>query len=180
VSELLAFTRPMALKIEEIDCESLVRSVLALASDAGNGVTVRIRVEPAGSRVRMHGDPELLRQALLNIVLNGFQSMPHGGSLRIRICPEPKGTKEPKSARIAFTDEGTGIPEDVLPRIFEPFFTTKEKGTGLGLALAARIVEGHGGRITVRSKEGVGSTFDVHLPWRRPRGTGSKGDGNGS
>ncbi len=169
VSELLAFTRPMELKFKEIDIENLVSSVLALASDEGNGVAVRVEVEHAGKHEKLHGDPEMLGQALLNLVLNAFQSMPQGGELKIGIDAEPKSEHDLSSVKIRFADTGCGVPEEILPRIFEPFFTTKEKGTGLGLSLAARVIERHGGRIAVSSKQGVGSTFEVCLPCSAPK-----------
>ena len=168
VSELLAFTRPMELKFEEVDCEDLLRSVLAFAEDEANGVAVHIAFEPAGKPLKLDGDAEMLRQALLNLVLNAFQSMPRGGELRISISPDQASEQGVPSLRIALTDTGCGIPQETVPRIFEPFFTTKERGTGLGLSLAGRVIEGHGGRITVRSEQGVGSTFEVHLPSRLP------------
>jgi PAS domain S-box-containing protein len=165
VSELLAFTRPMKFEFEMIDCEELLKSVLALTGDGNNGVAVSIETDGADSPASLVGDAEKLKQVFLNIVLNAFQSMPNGGELRIRIRREQqREEREAPLLTVAFTDTGCGIPEEVLPRIFEPFFTTKEKGTGLGLAVAARIVEGHGGRIAATSTEGVGSRFEISLP----------------
>ena len=179
VGELLAFTRPMELKFEQIDCEKLLRSVLALAGGTGDGIAVSVEPAAAERPAMLTGDAEMLRQAFLNLVLNAFQSMADGGELRIGISSEQECDVKTSSMRIAFADTGCGIPEDVLPRIFEPFFTTKEKGTGLGLSLAARIVEGHGGRITVKSKHGVGSTFEVWLPCEAHLGYGRVGGNNG-
>ena len=106
-------------------------------------------------------DPNLLHQALLNILVNARQAMPNGGRLTIetRILG---GNGRPVQIRIA--DTGIGIPADQLLRIFQPFFTTKAQGTGLGLAITARVVEEHGGRITVESAVGKGTTFTIALP----------------
>jgi PAS domain S-box-containing protein len=169
VSELLAFTRPMKFEFETIDCEELLKSVLALAGDGNNGVAVSVETDgtgyPASGGATLVGDAEKLKQVFLNIVLNAFQSMADGGELRIKMRREDRsGEREAPSVIVTFADTGCGIPKKVLPRIFEPFFTTKEKGTGLGLSVAARIVEGHGGRITATSTEGVGSTFEIRLP----------------
>lgn len=164
VSELLAFTRPMEFRFGEIDCEHLLRSVIALAGDAAAGIAVSVETVPAGEPAILVGDAEMLGRAFLNLVLNAFQSMPGGGTLRIGINREPASDVEGPSVRITFADTGCGMPEDVVSRVFEPFFTTREKGTGLGLSVGARIVEGHGGRITVTSEQGVGSTFELHLP----------------
>jgi len=106
-------------------------------------------------------DPNLLHQALLNILVNARQAMPHGGRLTIETRTLP-GNGRPVQIRIA--DTGVGIPEDQLGRIFQPFFTTKAQGTGLGLAITARVVEEHGGRITVESVVGKGTTFTIALP----------------
>jgi PAS domain S-box-containing protein len=179
VSELLAFTRPMELKFEEIDAEDLLRSVVVLAGDERDGIDVHLSSERRGKRNKLHGDPEMLGQVFLNLALNAFQSMPQGGELEIGISAEPRTEGEPPSVRVRFSDTGCGIPNEVLPRIFEPFFTTKEKGTGLGLALAARVIEGHGGRIAVSSEAGVGSTFEVWLPCSAHSDPNVNGDGNG-
>jgi len=165
VSELLAFTRPMKFEFETIDCEELLKSVLALAGDGNNGVAVSAETDGQGSPATLVGDAEKLKQVFLNIVLNAFQSMGDGGELRIKVRREERSEEQqPPVLVVTFADTGCGIPEEVLPRIFEPFFTTREKGTGLGLAIAARIVEGHGGRITATSIEGSGSTFEICVP----------------
>ncbi len=164
VSELLAFSRPMEFRFEEIDSEDLLRSVLALAGDAGSKVKISVETVPAGDPAMLVGDAEMLGQAFLNLVLNAFQSMPDGGTLGICVKREPGLDGERPFATITFADNGCGMPQEVMSRIFEPFFTTREKGTGLGLPVAARIVEGHGGRITVTSEQGVGSTFELRLP----------------
>jgi len=111
------------------------------------------------------GDPNLLQQALLNILVNARQAMPNGGRLTVETCVVA-GSTCPLQIRIA--DSGVGIPSDQLGRIFQPFFTTKAKGTGLGLAIAARVVEEHGGRITVESAVGKGTTFTISLPTAPP------------
>ena len=180
VSELLAFTRPMEFRFADIDCEDLLGSVLALAGDAGAGVTVSVETVPEGKPATLVGDAEMLGQAFLNLVLNAFQSMTGGGTLRIGINRETKSEGERPSVRITFEDTGCGMPEEVVSRVFEPFFTTREKGTGLGLSVAARIVEGHGGTIDVASEQGVGSTFELHLPCETPRVCDGVGAHDGS
>ncbi len=101
-----------------------------------------------------------IQQALVNIMMNGAQSMPEGGALRIRT------SQKDGLVTIAVTDEGTGIRDEDLGRIFEPFFTTKIKGegTGLGLSLSKRLIEANGGNIEVESVVGKGSTFRLVLP----------------
>ena len=127
----------------------------------------------------MSGDAELLGQAFLNLMLNALQSMPDGGTLRIGIDRERAAALEGPSVTITFADMGCGMSQEVMSRMFEPFFTTREKGTGLGLSVAARIVEGHGGRIEVTSEQGVGSTFELHLPCGTRRVCGAIGGNDG-
>lgn len=105
-------------------------------------------------------DPNLLHQAFLNILVNAQQAMPQGGSLTVVTGRGAAGS----AVEVRIGDTGSGIAADQLPRIFQPFFTTKSQGTGLGLPIAARIVEQHGGRIRVASEPGRGSVFTITLP----------------
>jgi two-component system sensor histidine kinase HydH len=95
---------------------------------------------------------------LLNLMLNGLQAMPHGGTLTL----EAKTSNS--NFLIAVTDTGTGIAPENLLRIFEPYFTTKAQGTGLGLAISRRIIEAHGGTITATNESGGGCRFEISLP----------------
>jgi len=106
-------------------------------------------------------DPRLVRQAVLNVAVNAVQAMPRGGRITIRT------RREPTAARVEIEDTGAGIPDEVRARIFEPFFTTKASGTGLGLAVVRRIVEGHGGTVAVRSTPGEGTVFSLRFPLGR-------------
>ncbi len=105
-------------------------------------------------------DKGQIEQVMKNIVINGVQAMPHGGYLTI-------GTRyfaATDIVELSFTDTGNGIPPDKMAKIWTPFFTTKTKGTGLGLPIARKIAETHGGRLSVRTSPGEGSTFTLHLP----------------
>jgi signal transduction histidine kinase len=108
-------------------------------------------------------DAEMVRQALLNLLLNGMQAMPHGGKLRLTLH------RDHQFAAVEVTDEGEGIAPEVLPRIFELYFTTKPKGSGIGLAMTYRILQMHGGALDVRSNPNPraldrGTTFTLRLP----------------
>jgi two-component system, NtrC family, sensor histidine kinase HydH len=103
-------------------------------------------------------DPRQIRQVLLNLVKNAGK--PFRGRERITI----RSWQQDRQLRISIGDTGTGMTPEVLKSLFSPFFTTKPKGTGLGLAVCYRIVEDHGGRITVESAPGKGSTFTISLP----------------
>jgi len=116
------------------------------------------------------GDADQLSQVFTNIVVNARQAMPSGGTLTITVKNRDVPPAEMGDVRggscveIAFADEGDGIPPAVLPRLFDPFFTTKAGGSGLGLAVAYSIVDGHGGHIAAASRAGEGATFTVWLP----------------
>ena len=107
------------------------------------------------------GNAGQLKQVFMNIIVNAAEAMHGSGTLTIVSCFD----WERKKITIEFTDTGEGIPEENLSRIFDPFFTTKDvgKGTGLGLSTAYGIIEGHGSKIEVRSKVGVGTTFTILL-----------------
>jgi two-component system sensor histidine kinase PilS (NtrC family) len=107
-----------------------------------------------------------VRQVLWNVVLNAVQSMPQGGTLRVEAKPLRLESREGVEVRVE--DTGCGIASNDLERVFEPFFTKRGKGTGLGLAVVNRIVEGYGGRILMDSQSGKGTTCKVWFPGRGP------------
>ena len=125
-----------------------------------NNISLDIRLSPDLPLVSL--DHSLIKQALINIIINAIQSMESGGLLSV----ESMIRKEDDAvyAVVVVNDTGAGIPEDLMKNIFDPFYTTKIHGLGLGLSLTRRIVESHGGEITVDSAEGIGSTFTIRLP----------------
>ena len=116
-------------------------------------------------------DPELLHRALSNLVLNAMDAMPDGGKLML-------GThREDGRAVIEVSDTGSGLTPEECERIFTPYYTSKQHGTGLGLAIVQSVVSDHGGRITVQSEWGKGTTFVIELPSnleRIPAGAAAK------
>ena len=119
----------------------------------------RLPQEPVLVRV----DAELMRQALLNLLLNAMQAMPEGGAMRVTV------RREQQFAVVEVEDDGEGIPAELLPRIFELYFTTKPKGSGIGLAMTYRILQLHGGAMDVRSNADAsspdrGTVFTFRLP----------------
>jgi len=133
------------------------------ASLRDQGITARFR--PPSSPVLVSGDPAHLHQALLNLLMNGMQAMPHGGRLRVRLARgRAPAAGEPVPVMIVIADSGVGIAPEVAGRIFDPFYTTREAGTGLGLPIADKIVREHGGSIRFTSRPGHGACFAVILP----------------
>jgi signal transduction histidine kinase len=103
-------------------------------------------------------DADLVKQALLNVVLNGVQAMPNGGTLTI------SALRYDESAEVMVRDQGGGIPADIRDKIFNLYFTTKQKGSGIGLAMTYRVMQLHHGSVEFDTVEGQGTTFHLRLP----------------
>jgi PAS domain S-box-containing protein len=156
VQDLLLFSRPRAPRIASVRLPALLHETAELLAE--DPTLARVKVEITGPELSFAGDPEQLKDVFLNLLLNAAQAM--GGTGCIHVSAEVGNG----ACRIKVEDSGTGISPDVRGKIFEPFFTTKNRGTGLGLAIARQIVEGHGGKIGVRSATGEGTTITVSLP----------------
>jgi signal transduction histidine kinase len=158
VQVLVDFTRPRDLRLEEVDMRSIMEEVAGLAApDAerhGVQVTRELPEEPLMVRV----DADLVKQAVLNLVLNGVQAMAQGGTLTLASC------REGDNIRTEVRDQGSGIPPEMQEKIFELYFTTKKEGSGIGLAQAYQIMQWHYGGVDFESVVGVGTTFRLRLP----------------
>ncbi|MHB8798371.1 MAG: two-component system sensor histidine kinase NtrB [Thermoanaerobaculia bacterium] len=174
VDSLLSLARPRSLVKTRTDLGRLARRATALfeARAREGGIALDVVVAPDVPSV--HLDSDLIIQVVVNLVTNALDAVREGGSVRISVGPFPGRD----GAMIAVADDGEGIPESKKARLFEPFFTTKHGGTGLGLPLCLRIVQQHGGTITVESEPGKGTTFVVLLPRGADDGT-RKGEGSG-
>ena len=157
VQTFLDFTRPVELKLEQMDANLLLREVVLLSADArAQGIDI---VENYGDGPLMiKVDRDIIKQALLNIVINGCQVMPDGGQLTFETA------RENGHILITITDEGPGIPPEVIDKIFNLYFTTKPTGSGIGLAQAFRAVQLHNGQIRVDSEPGKGARFQIIIP----------------
>lgn len=158
VQTLVDFTRPRDLHLEEIDARRLLDDVVVLAApDAEqHGVTVE-RLMP-DKPLAIKADVDLMKQALMNVVLNGVQAMPHGGLLTIA------ARRENDVIVVEIADHGSGIPQDLHDKIFELYFTTKKEGSGIGLAQTYQILQWHYGTVEFESVEGEGTTFRFRIP----------------
>jgi PAS domain S-box-containing protein len=161
--QLLAFGRRQVMQTRDVDLNDLVSSLAKMVQRV-LGEDINLQLQLSARRISVHADPGLIDQVLMNLVLNARDAMPDGGLLRIDTFSRMSPTGN--EAVIRVVDTGTGIPEERLTRIFDPFYTTKEagKGSGLGLATAFGIMAQHGGRITVSSRVGIGTTFEVIMP----------------
>ncbi len=145
--------------IETVAVAPLVREVVQAARDMGE---VPVELELGGATPDLTGDRVLLREALTNIVVNAVQACTGGGS--VKVSARPRMTGSAPAVEIRVVDSGTGIPAVELGRVFSPGFTTKDFGSGIGLAVAERVISAHQGRIHIDSDEGRGTTVTVILP----------------
>lgn len=162
VQTFLNFTWPVEVHLQPIDVNKTVNQVIALASTEAQERGVSINKQIVPGELMIKGDGDLLKQTLLNIILNGCQAMPEGGPLKITTS---RGSDD--SVRIMITDRGIGIAKEDQERIFNLYYTTKKGGTGIGLAQAFRAVQLHGGEIRFDSQVGVGTAFEIILPATR-------------
>ena len=163
VQNFLEFSRPPKLKMQDISPSLVVDQSIQLLSHRLKSYDVKVQVIRNHNLPEIHGDPEQLKEVLANLVVNACEAMGHGGEIVIH--EEVVDTAMNRTAAIIrVTDNGPGIPLDLQEKILQPFFTTKEEGTGLGLSIAVRIIEEHGGELTVESKLGLGTSFYIKLP----------------
>src|SRR5271166_1875257 len=162
LTELLDTARPKPPQFRVSDVCVTVEHAVMFARQQAITKRIMIELEVSGDIPPVDHDPNQINQVLLNLLLNAIQSMDKPGTIRVSL------ENDDDAVLIAVADEGKGIAPETLPNIFRPFFTTKGHGTGLGLSLARRIVEAHGGHIDVASEVGKGSRFAIRLPVARP------------
>jgi two-component system, NtrC family, sensor kinase len=166
VKNLLDFSRTQQSCLMDLDIGQVIDRTLTLIKNQLTVAQIRVEKRVSGDLPAVRGKQQELQQALLNILLNGIQAMPEGGTVTVDAGCDPQG-----KIRIDITDTGSGITPDALKHIFDPFFTTKAsgQGTGLGLSLVYSIIRSHGGNIKVRSEVGQGATFSIFLPVIDPK-----------
>lgn len=158
VSELLDYVRESNIYAETVEMEALVQEVLELARRHPAAGGTRIEYSGQAGSIAVTADGEQLKRVFVNLAQNALEALDGKGRLLVRLYEDADGVG------IAFEDDGPGMPADVQARMFEPFFTTKRGGTGLGLAMAHRVLERLGGRLRVDSVPGRGTTVIVELP----------------
>jgi signal transduction histidine kinase len=162
VQTLVDFSRPVELQLKEQDMRRIVSGVLMLASAELETRDIQVQSDLPDRPVLAKVDADLLKQALLNVVINGAQAMSEGGKLRVSLA------EDGRVAMLSIHDQGAGIPPDVRDKIFDLYFTTKKDGSGIGLAMTYRIVELHNGSIEVESDATHGTTFILRFPLNSP------------
>jgi signal transduction histidine kinase len=158
VTEFLRYAGPPRLKPDAVVVRALLEDLETFITPECARKGVSLALDASAGPERIVADGFQLKHALLNLVLNAVQATPAGGAIAI----ETGG--DARALAIAVRDSGEGMPPDVVPRVFDAFFTTREGGTGLGLPIARRIVEAHGGTLTIESREGSGTLARLSLP----------------
>lgn len=158
VQTLVDFTRPVELKLADIDLRSLVEQVVFMAKPDCERHGVRLLTEIGDEPLSARVDADLIKQSLLNIVINGVQAMENGGTLSIR------ANRRDEDAQLEIQDTGPGIPPAIRDKIFNLYFTTKKSGSGIGLAMTYRIMQLHNGSVHFDTRSGEGTIFYLTLP----------------
>jgi signal transduction histidine kinase len=165
VKDLLDFVAPFQLVKRPVEVPALVRRAVASVSREHRSSSFEVVVDLPDGLPSFPADADLLGQAVANLVRNALEAMPRGGTARVRASLEPRA--EGSWLRLDFEDEGVGLRPEVERQLFQPFFTTKATGTGLGLAVVKRIVDGHLGEVSAASNPERGTTFSLWLPPER-------------
>ena len=158
VKTFLDFTRPVELKLATVPVDELVNEIVELARPQADASKIRVTVNGQADAAEVRVDRDLMKQAVLNVVVNAMQAMPDGGELHF----ESEASED--VAEIRISDTGPGIPAEIRDKIFRLYFTTKQDGSGIGLPTTFRIVQLHDGTIDFTSEPGKGTTFAIRLP----------------
>jgi len=158
LAKFLNFTKPLDLVLEKVNLKEIISESFHHTVEYTKRKDIFLAT-PAPEEVNIvMADKLLVKQCFQNLLQNAFDAMPNGGKLQVSIDEEKNFLK------IEVSDQGVGIPAEILDKIFNPFFTTKEKGTGLGLSLVRKIVNLHQGKIQAQSQIGHGTKFIIHWP----------------
>jgi len=158
IEQFLTLSRPFELNLKHASLQELLRNLVALLQEEAFSQGIQIQAVTNSDLPLIKMDSEKLTQAFINIMKNGMQAMEQGGILRV----ETQSFKD--RVEVSFSDSGSGIPPEQMEKIFNYYYTTKEKGVGLGLPIAHRIIEAHGGQLKVESQVGLGTKVTVLLP----------------
>jgi signal transduction histidine kinase len=158
VQVLVDFTRPRDLHTEEVDFRRLLEDVVTLAAPDAEQQNVKITREFSSEPLMVKVDTDFMKQAILNVILNGVQAMPRGGVLNV------SSRREDEMVVTGIRDQGDGIPPEVQEKMFELYFTTKKNGSGIGLAQTYQVMQWHYGSVDFESIAGRGTTFTLRVP----------------
>ncbi len=158
IEQFLALSRPFHLSLKKSSLGDLLKNLMTLFQEEASSLNIKLEAEIDPGLPLIEMDEEKLTQGFINIMKNGMQSMERGGILRV----EAHVLRD--HVKVKISDTGTGIPPDQMEKIFNYYYTTKEKGVGLGLPIAHRIIEAHQGQLTLESQKGAGTKVTILLP----------------
>lgn len=158
VTEFLDFARPHELNVHEFDIKKAINKNIEFLKPELEKKGIVVEFNPDDRPFMIEADQDLIHRVLMNLVINAIQATPESGTITVHVR-EGKGT-----CIIEIRDTGSGISNENISKIFNPFFTTKERGSGLGLPIVRKIIEGHGGTIDIESSEGNGTSVVLNLP----------------
>src|SRR5688572_3816105 len=158
LDDFLRYAGKMELEKKPVELNRLCEDIVDFFLPQAQLQRVQMRLKRSPEPVTVPADEKLLKQAVLNLVLNAVQAMPNGGELILSV------SRTSEEAVIDVIDTGSGIPPEAVARIFDAYYSTKKAGTGLGLAMTKRILTEHGGTVSVTSEPGKGSDFAIRLP----------------
>jgi len=161
-NDFLRFTRVKDLALRPYDLRKVLEELVDFFEPMARSSNVRVNVFLPADMPPVHLDPDLMKQALLNLMLNAQQAMPGGGELTLLAAAERPWLV------LHVIDTGAGIPPEAMENLFKPFFSTKPGGSGLGLLTARKVLEAHGGSLSAQSQPGRGTCFTMRLPIRPP------------
>ncbi len=166
VKTFLDFSRPVDVHFEDLDLAALAAEVAHLLTPQAERAGVELTCEGPGTPAQVRGDPDMIKQAILNLVTNAFEAMKGGGGqLRISVAGgAANGAANSDFVELVVADNGPGIPPELRDKVFQLYFTTKEKGSGIGLAMTYRAVQLHNGTVDFVSESGRGTTFRLRFP----------------
>ncbi len=158
VKTFLDFSRPVDVKLTEVDLVAIAREVADLTTPQARLANIQVWFEDSAQSAPIRGDADMLKQAILNLVLNAIEAMKNGGNLWVRV------SKESNAVVLNVSDDGPGIPHDARDKVFQLYFTTKLRGSGIGLAMTYRAVQLHNGTINFSTELGRGTAFQMTFP----------------
>ncbi|MGZ4836542.1 MAG: sensor histidine kinase [Terriglobales bacterium] len=171
VQTLVDFTKPVELRLSDADLRRIVEDVSVLAAPEASRQGVTVKCDLPADPLTIKADADLVKQAVLNIALNGIQAMPGGGALQL------VARRDDHLVEVEVRDQGPGIPPEIRDKIFNLYFTTKKTGSGIGLAMSYRVMQLHNGSMEFESQPGQGTTFHLRFPAAEHARSASSGMG---
>jgi len=164
IQDFLNYARPKPLNFRPVPPALFVENAVRMARTQLNGKAIDFHIRKPAEDLLVPADADRMQEVMLNLFLNSIAAIRERGNILVVIHPDPNSG----CLRILVADNGSGIPDENLGQIFQPFFSTKKGGTGLGLSICKKTVEAHGGTLSVRSRIGKGTTFNIRIPLGRP------------